>query len=151
MKYRIHYHQEVDATDLEPTLKQAALKTLRTENVEPGSLTVVLSTENTLRDLNHEFAGVDRPTDVLAFPGSEPDPDDEGIYFGDVIIALPIAQQQAAKAGHSVMEECALLVIHGTLHLLGYQHATPVEKEKMWSKQALIMKQLDLPPIEPIT
>lgn len=149
MKYLIHYHQEIEASELEPTAKQAALETLSTENVEAGSLTLVITDEDSIQRLNHKYAGMDRPTDVLAFPGGEPDPDDEGLYYGDVVIALPIAQQQASFAGHSTAQECALLVVHGTLHLLGYDHATPAEQEEMWAKQSIILKRLGLSSIEP--
>jgi probable rRNA maturation factor len=149
MKYRIHYHQEIDATDLEAGLRKAAKSTLQFEQVEAGSLTLVLTNQETIQRLNKEFAGLDQPTDVLAFPGSGDDPDEEGIYYGDIVIALPIARQQAAQAGHSALEECALLVIHGTLHLLGYDHGTKSEKDKMWARQKGIFQHLDLSLIEP--
>jgi probable rRNA maturation factor len=149
MKYRIHYHQDIEASELEGTLRQAVMETLQTEKVESGSLTLVLTNEKTIQDLNSKYAGIDQPTDVLAFPGSEPDPDDEGVYYGDILIALPIALQQAGQAGHSTEEECALLAVHGTLHLLGYDHGTPAEKEEMWSRQASILRRLGLASIEP--
>lgn len=149
MDYTIHYRQQIDAGDFQPVLVQAALETLSTEQAEPGSLTLVLTDENTIRHLNNEFAGIDRPTDVLAFPGLEPDPDDKGVYHGDVIIALPIAQEQALRSEHSTLDECVLLTVHGTLHLLNYDHTTHVEKEKMWAKQSLILKKLGKPTIQP--
>ncbi|MGD8603839.1 MAG: rRNA maturation RNase YbeY [Anaerolineales bacterium] len=149
MKYAIHFRQEVEAVDLEASLRQAALETLKAEEAASGSMTLVLTNEKMIRDLNKEFAGLDQPTDVLAFPESDADPDEEGLYYGDVIVALPIAHQQAELAGHSTEEECALLVVHGTLHLLGYDHGNPAEKADMWSRQTLILERLGLPDIEP--
>lgn len=149
MNYHIHYRQEVEAGGWEASLRRAALETLMTEKAAAGSLTLVLASETMIQDLNKEFAGLDQPTDVLAFPDSENDPDEEGLYYGDVIIALPIARQQAELAGHSAEQECTLLVVHGTLHLLGYDHSNPAEKAAMWSRQALILKRLGLPSIGP--
>ena len=148
MCYTIHFIQEIEAVNLEASMKQAALETLKNEQAVPGSLTLVLTDEATIQRLNYEYAGLNQPTDVLAFPGEEVDPDDEGIYFGDIIIALPIAERQASAAGHALQAEVNLLTIHGTLHLLGYDHADRDEKEAMWAKQSAILTSLGLDSIE---
>lgn len=144
MRYAIHIVQEVPANHLQAPMKQAALETLTQEQAASGSLTLVLTDEETIQRLNHEYAGVDQPTDVLAFPSEEEDPDVEGIYFGDIIIALPVAQRQAATAGHALQSEVSLLTVHGTLHLLGYDHAEQAEQDAMWAKQSAILAALDL-------
>lgn len=83
------------------------------------SLTVRLSDEEAMRGLNRQFRQRDKPTDVLSFPG---DTSPEGRHLGDVVIALPVAARQASARGHSLMREVKLLLLHGVLHCLGYDH-----------------------------
>ena len=104
--------------------------------------TIVLSDDAHLRALNRQFLGIDAPTDVLSFPGGDTDPDSEELYLGDVIISLSRAQAQATAGGHPVQDELQLLVVHGVLHLLGYDHAEEDEKVKMWAIQADILESL---------
>jgi probable rRNA maturation factor len=91
-----------------------------------------------------EYLGVDAPTDVLSFPASESDPETGLPYLGDILISIPRAAQQAQAAGHSVEAEVQLLVVHGTLHLLGHDHAEAEEKTRMWNAQAEVMSRLGL-------
>ena len=107
-----------------------------------AELSVVLSSDERLADLNRRYLGVDAPTDVLAFPSGEVDPDTGMPYLGDVLVSYPRALAQAATGGHSVEEELQLLVVHGVLHLLGYDHATPAEHERMWALQAEALTRL---------
>jgi probable rRNA maturation factor len=87
---------------------------------------------------------VDAPTDVLSFPASESDPETGTPYLGDILISIPRATIQAQVAGHAVEEEVQLLVVHGTLHLLGHDHAEAEEKARMWKAQAEVMSRLGL-------
>jgi diacylglycerol kinase (ATP) len=123
-------------------LIRAAEKTLVTENAKPGAVTIVLTGENTIQDLNRRFADLDSPTDVLAFPNGDIDPETDETYFGDVVIAVPIAQAQANAASHPLETELALLIVHGILHLLGYDHSKPDELERMESRQTIILTDL---------
>lgn len=120
----------------------AAEKTLVAENAKPGALTIILTDEKTIQDLNRRFADLDRPTDVLAFPNGDTDPESGEIYFGDVVVAVPIAQAQANAASHPLESELALLIVHGILHLLGYDHSEPGELERMDSRQKIILSDL---------
>jgi probable rRNA maturation factor len=79
---------------------------------------------------------------VLAFPLGEIDPDLHVPYLGDVVISYPRAEAQAATAGHLVLDELRLLVVHGALHLLGYDHQDPSGKNKMWAVQAEVLESL---------
>jgi probable rRNA maturation factor len=102
------------------------------------SLTVVITNDVRIRELNRTFRDVDTPTDVLSFSNiadkaAVPGMDDS--YLGDVVISYERAGEQAAALGHSVEEEIALLVVHGVLHLLGYDHEEPGNKRRMWSVQ----------------
>lgn len=114
-----------------------------------AELTVVLTDDARVQELNREYLGIDSPTDVLSFPasetdGSEIDPETGTRYFGDIIISLPYAARSAKKAGHPVEAEVQLLVVHGVLHLLGHDHAKVREKAKMWKAQAEILESLGL-------
>ncbi len=124
-------------------LKRVVEKVLRWEE-RPGEVTVVVTDEQGIRELNRDFLGRDRVTDVLAFATQEeggpfvPAPE-AGNYLGDVIVCYPRAEQQALEEDHSVQEELALLVVHGVLHLLGYDHATEEEQAAMWALQDEIL------------
>lgn len=123
------------------SVRTAALATLEFEDAPQGALSVVLADSESLRKLNLQFRQIDSATDVLAFPDGTIDAD-SGVYFGDVVIAVPVAEEQAKDAGHALESELALLTVHGVLHLLGHDHATEAEKEGMWSRQTAILKQL---------
>jgi probable rRNA maturation factor len=109
-----------------------------------ADLTIVLTDDRQLHELNLDYLGVDAPTDVLAFPASESDPETGSTYLGDVLISIPRAAEQAQAAGHSLEAEVLLLAVHGTLHLLGYDHATAEEKARMWGEQARALERLGL-------
>jgi len=109
-----------------------------------SELTIVLTDDSKIQELNRDYLGMDSPTDVLSFPASETDPETGSTYIGDIIISMPYAARSAEKAGHPVEAEVQLLVVHGVLHLLGHDHAKPREKAKMWKAQAEILETLGL-------
>ena len=80
------------------------------------------------------------PTDVLSFPMDMPEPGNEAVTLGDIVIAPAVAAQQAATAGHSIDHEIFILAAHGLLHILGYDHATPDEEKAMFSLQESLVK-----------
>ena len=126
-------------------LQRAARLTLDLESAPvDADITIVLTDDAQLHELNKEFLGVDAPTDVLSFPASESDPETGTPYLGDILISIPRAAQQAQAAGHSVEAEVQLLVVHGTLHLMGHDHAEAEEKARMWNAQAEVMSKLGL-------
>ena len=142
------------AADINPVSLEDALKVTFRLFPPPvdGTVSVVVTDNKTVQDLNRTFRGIDVPTDVLSF-GNVPDPDFPGqeasLHLGDVIIAFPVAEKQAAVGGHAVSEEILLLAVHGTLHLLGFDHDTPDNKEKMWATQSRVMAELGLAHIQP--
>jgi len=109
-----------------------------------SELTIVLTDNAQIQELNRDYLGIDAPTDVLSFPASEIDPETGARYIGDIIISMPYAAKSAKTAGHPVEAEVQLLVVHGILHLLGHDHANPKEKAKMWKAQAGILESLGL-------
>lgn len=124
-------------------LRKAAEATLALFEVEPNlEMSVVLDSDEILKELNFQFRGIDATTDVLSFPAEVMDPDTGMSNIGDVIISYPRAAAQAESAGNTLSDELQLLVVHGTLHLLGYDHATEEEKAQMWQLQAQVLNQL---------
>lgn len=121
-------------------LEQAAQAALVHQSAPPNSaLTIVLTGDETLRDLNLRFMGIDAPTDVLSFPSGEPDPETGETYLGDILLSYPRAEAQAQQGGHPILAELQLLIVHGTLHLLGHDHASAEEKARMWKAQGEIL------------
>ncbi len=125
-------------------VRQIVQQTLKAEVVAPPyEVSLVFTDSETVQRLNRDYRGVDEPTDVLAFymlPQKGDDssfvlPHDGVARLGEVIISYPQALEQAREQGHSCERELALLVIHGILHLLGYDHAEPEEESKMKEKE----------------
>ncbi|MFH2040741.1 MAG: rRNA maturation RNase YbeY [Chloroflexota bacterium] len=121
------------------------------QEVDPDretEITLVISDDALIKDLNRQFRKMDSVTDVLSFPSNEIDLDTGKPYLGDIIISYPQALQQADQAGHPVETELQLLTIHGMLHLLGFDHANDEEKKEMWAIQAKILGKLGLADIK---
>ena len=126
-----------------PLLKRAAEATLNRQAIPTETaLTIVITDDETIHDLNQKYREVDAPTDVLSFPADFTDPETHAPYLGDVIISYPRAVEQADKGGHPIEDELQLLVVHGVLHLLGHDHVEADEKTKMWESQGEILRNL---------
>jgi probable rRNA maturation factor len=135
-----HFAEEVD-TEL---LRHVASEALRYEGVEGEvALSVVITDDDTVRELSRQFRDVDVPTDVLAFGSGDEDDfvtePGEAAYLGDIIISYPRAIIQAEGYGHSIDRELALLIVHGVLHLMGYDHVDEAERTEMWARQNEIL------------
>lgn len=119
-------------------LRQAAQAVLAAHDIPADSqMTVVITDDDAITRLNRDYRGIDAPTDVLSFPADAmPAEIDAGPpYLGDLVIAYPYALAQAQREGHAPGDSFALLVVHGTLHLLGYDHDTPENRAEMWQAQ----------------
>ncbi len=126
-------------------IENAALATLHHQKAPSnGEVSIVITSEEQLGDLNSQFRGIDTPTDVLSFPSELTDPESGAAYLGDVVISYPRAEAQSQAGGHEIAEELQLLIVHGLLHLLGYDHANPKEKDRMWAIQTEILSQLGI-------
>lgn len=125
------------------SLLHTAQLTLGVEDATAGSdMSIVIGDDTLLKRLNLRYRSIDATTDVLSFPSREIDPDTRSLYLGDVIISLLRAQDQASAGGHSLEDELKLLVVHGTLHLLGYDHLEQADKKKMQAAQDSVLNQL---------
>jgi probable rRNA maturation factor len=127
-------------------LEQAARATLDPTGALDADLSVVLTGDSRIQVLNRDFLKTDSPTDVLSFPAKESDPETGRHYLGDVIVSLPRAIDQATERGHTVEAEVQLLVVHGVLHLLGYDHNKAEEKTRMWAAQSEVLERLGISP-----
>jgi probable rRNA maturation factor len=127
-------------------LEWAARAVLDLSGAQDADLTIVLVDDARIQALNRDFLAHDAPTDVLSFPADEPDPETGRRYLGDVVISTSRAGEQARERGHAVEAEMQLLVVHGILHLLGYDHTEVGEKERMWAAQARALERLGVSP-----
>ena len=123
-------------------LRRAILKTLEEEGFSgKGEVSVTLVSADEIRKLNHEYRGVDRETDVLSFPLE--DEEFGGVtYLGDVIVCPKVIFRQSEDFGTTYRQEFCLMVIHSTLHLLGWDHMEENEKKEMFAKQEKILLSL---------
>jgi probable rRNA maturation factor len=133
---------EQSVTVDESRLSELARHTLDAEDVdESAELSVLLVTAGHIKNLNSRFAGEDHATDVLAFPMQEETDEDEGsLLLGDVVICPEVAQTNADKLDHSLQQELDVLLVHGTLHLLGYDHDGDEQKREMDERQTQVLE-----------
>jgi len=141
-----------DAIDV-AAIRAAIVATLAAHAIVDAAVTVVLTTDEEVRALNAQYRGVDAPTDVLSFPARETQPDAPTLvlpaelaaelerYLGDLVIAYPYSARQAAHFGNSITAELQLLAVHGTLHLLGYDHQDATAEAAMWAQQEQVLAQ----------
>ncbi len=140
-------HLEVPAEELAGFAAGALTALAQPSDAE---MAIIVTTDDGIREMNRGFRGLDEPTDVLSFAAAEgPEfvtPPGLPPYLGDIILSQPTAARQAAARGGTLREEMALLVIHGCLHLAGYDHASPDERRAMWARQDAILASLGISP-----
>jgi len=104
------------------TLRMTVSRVLERLDADPCDVSLVVTGDELIRRLNRDFLGRDRTTDVLSFPDGDILPTGRR-FLGEIVVSLDTARRQADEAGHDELRELAELVLHGTLHLLGYDHA----------------------------
>lgn len=146
MAYSIDILDEFGAALPTERLSAALAWVLERHGAPPGTgVTLVVADDERVRALNAEYRGVDAATDVLSFP-AEPLPDElrqamieagdeDALYLGDLVMAYPYTSQHAQAAGHALDDELVLLVVHGALHLLGFDHDNAAHQATMWQAQ----------------
>jgi probable rRNA maturation factor len=129
-------------------------KTLTTENVPATvEISLLITGQDRIQELNREYRGKDKPTDVLSFSMAEQKPEEEPtsfigppdglIHLGEVIISYPQAVIQSGEHGHSIKKEMAILIVHGVLHILGYDHEKPEMEPAMKARERIILTGLE--------
>jgi probable rRNA maturation factor len=125
----------------------------RTGGPEKAQIGLLIVGDESIHELNMEHRGVDRPTDVLSFPLLEPgekitqadiDPETGEVVLGDIVISLPAAERQAIEYGNTLAREVSFLAVHGTLHLLGYDHEDDGERHEMRKLEEAVMESVGL-------
>lgn len=136
---------------LERHITTAIRTTLRCEGFAPRcEVSVTLTDNENIRELNKKFRGIDSSTDVLSFPTMDFEDTEklipgEPVELGDIVISLEQAKKQAAEIGNTFEREVAFLCVHSMLHLLGYDHVTSESDEKvMFERQKRIMDRFDM-------
>lgn len=124
----------------------AVVRGVLTAELVDGAIDVAFLTEESIADLNLRYRGVVGPTDVLSFPGGtddewpEPVEEEAGVFLGDVLICPAVAERHAAADGITVGEELVRLLVHGTLHLLGYDHE--IDDGEMRGREQRLLEEL---------
>ncbi|MES2471861.1 MAG: rRNA maturation RNase YbeY [Pseudomonadota bacterium] len=122
---------------LQTRLTQAADAARRSTKLK-GGFSILLAGDKRLRALNLDFRGKDKPTNVLSFPSADPD------YRGDIAIAYGVTKKEAKAAGKSLADHASHLVVHGVLHLAGYDHERPRDAKLMEPLEVKILKRLGI-------
>ncbi len=127
----------------EAKINEVAAVCFREEEIPPQAEVDLLFVDNAaIREMNREYRNIDSATDVLSFPMYEADEeidDEEEILFGDIVISLERAQEQCQEYGHSLEREVMYLLVHGLLHLAGYDHMEDEDKKKMRAQEEKLL------------
>ena len=142
-KIAIHSPQEIVPID-RGRLREVARAVLDGESIADYEISIALVDNPTIHQLNKRYLDHDEPTDVLSFPYSAPG---ARKLEGELVIGVEIAQEQAKERGHDVQAELALYVIHGLLHLCGYDDKSPGAERDMRERERHYLRQLGLPEI----
>lgn len=124
---------------LQARIKRAVREALAQGGADTGAdLTILLTTDRSVKKLNHSFRGKDAPTNVLSFPA-----DVDG-YLGDVAIAYGVTAKEAKAAKKTVADHTIHLAVHGVLHLIGFDHITPRKAKVMEPLEVRILKTMKI-------
>ena len=134
---------------IERIVKEAIVKVGELYGLETAEVSITLTDNVYIHELNMKYRNIDRPTDVLSFAlneGEEPEIVDGPVVnmLGDIIISVERATEQAAEYGHSIEREIAFLTVHGMLHLLGYDHMEETDRVEMRKEEDYVMEKLEI-------
>ena len=142
MQISVVSHREPEALDLTAFERLALFVLEREEAPVMVELSIAIVEIEEMAELNAQYRGKEGPTDVLSFECDDPcavtEPD-EPVTLGDVVIAPAVAEAQAAEYGHTVEEELNLLLVHGVLHLMGYDHIEDDDAAVMQARERVLL------------
>lgn len=120
-------------------------KALEMEHVKNATFSIVFIDDDTMHEMNKKYRGIDRTTDVLSFAFEDNEKIEYNIReLGEIFVSIPKMKEQAKEYGHSETRELSFLVVHGILHLLGYDHTLGEKEEKeMFRKQELVLNEFE--------
>ncbi|WP_410767992.1 rRNA maturation RNase YbeY [Fontibacillus sp. BL9] len=163
MSLSLAWNNEQEKLDIDEHLIELLDKLLQkageAEGVTEGEVALTFVTDEAIHELNREYRGIDRPTDVLSFAMNESLDEEMDIVYeleedeeldeltdvlGDIIISVERAEAQAEEYGHSLNREIGFLFVHGFLHLLGYDHQDVASEKVMMGKQEAVLAQVGL-------
>jgi probable rRNA maturation factor len=149
---QVYIHWSIEAppdqmagVTLDP-IEAAVRRALAQEIDRDADLTVMLTSDEMIRRLNAQYRNLDEVTDVLSFPQQEGDQDfvpapDGVLHLGDISVSVPQAARQAVESDQALQQELALLIVHGALHLAGYDHADPQQEKEMRERERAALSQ----------
>lgn len=156
LQVEILNEQQEEISEATIQLMEKCLRAAAASEDVSGEVVVTLVDDARIHELNRDYRGVDRPTDVLSFAMNEEGEGEMEIFvdeeelaefpnmLGDIVISIPRTKAQAEEYGHSFEREIGFLVVHGFLHLLGYDHGTAEEEKEMFGKQEEILQSIGL-------
>jgi len=163
MSLQLEWNNEQEAIEVPDAWIARLTELLRlageAEKIEDGEVALTFTDDERIHELNREYRGIDRPTDVLSFAMQEDTDEELEIVYevedesepapvadllGDIIISVERAKAQSEEYGHSLEREIGFLFVHGFLHLLGYDHESEEEEAVMTAKQEAILQQAGL-------
>ncbi len=142
MPIQVTTHRDPEPLDLAAFVQLAEFVLDREDAPKEGELSIAIISVEEMTDLNLNYRDKEGPTDVLAFPCDDPCPlgADEPLTLGDVVISPEVAADQAAELGHTIEEELNLLLVHGILHILGYEHDSEEGAGAMQAREKMLLE-----------
>ena len=122
----------------------AAKKAYQAVAKEPCECTIRVVGHDEGRELNRQYRDKDKPTNVLSFSYEDDDPDAELEYIGDIVLCYPVVESESLEQGKSIEQHLFHLIVHGTLHLCGYDHEESEEAEQMEQLEIQILDKLGI-------
>jgi probable rRNA maturation factor len=142
-KVELFNQTEKEINELDTVLKVLD-SALKKEQLEDVSFNLIIVDNEYIHELNRDYRGIDRETDVITFALEDEDsiilPSDERV-LGDIYISIDKACSQAEEYGHSLLRELSFLAVHGFYHLLGYDHMTEEDEKVMFKKQEEVLEE----------
>lgn len=139
--FEIMNETKEEIKDIE-TVQKVLEKVVKKEKLEDAIFNVILVDNSYIHELNKEYRGIDRPTDVISFALEDEKEVNSPIrILGDIYISVDKIKEQSEAYGHSYLREFAFLSVHGLLHLLGYDHMTKEDEKVMFAYQEEILKE----------